>query len=86
MNRMEMFRLVIVKENEERNINILYNEETKVYSVNCRCLISEERAYKYGESCYRTKEFKYKKCAEKFFTKLTKLSKQYIIKNQNKLF
>lgn len=78
-------RLTIIK-NEEENIYVDYDHDSDNYIVHCNCLVSEERAYKYGESCYRTKTFKYQANAMKFYDKLVKMSKKFIIQNQDKLF
>ena len=75
-----------IKTNELGNIGIRFNEDSKTYLVFCNCIISEERAYKFGESCYRTKNFKYKKCAERLFDKLIKMDVKRIINNQDRLF
>lgn len=75
-----------IKTNELGNIGIRFNELTNKYQVFCNCIVSEERAFRYGESCYRTKNFKYKKCAERLFAKLIKMDVKRIINNQNRLF
>lgn len=72
--------------NDEGNIGINYEEVTKTYQVYCNCIISEERAFRYGESCHRVKIYKYRACAEKLFFKLISSSKNFIIKWQDKLF
>ena len=72
--------------NDEGNIGIRFDELTKTYQVFCNCILSEERAFKYGESCYRVKNYKYRGCAEKLFFMLISSSKNFIIKWQDKLF
>ena len=73
-------------ENQQGNIYVAYDKENKKYIVSCSCIVSEERAYRYGESCYRTKKYSRLSYALKLFYKLEKMSKVYIINNQDRLF
>lgn len=90
MNRFELLNLEVIASNSTETIRVIHNKNTHTYEVTCYVLASEERAYRYGEYCYRSKVFKYKKSALKLFEKLVSYfedyGKQYIINNQERWF